>query len=369
MTILAEEALRRIRHLAQAIEPDSRWQQLCREVDPARMVRDVMSEQLTGAGREASEELRLRFPNGPTESRVRIPWETLAYRSARYQATRADLVANLSTGGYLVPTLNYTSAAQALMSMLVLGKLGATSISSVGPLNLPRVTGTPTPFWLSTEQTSITETDTTFGQVAYSPHMIGGYTEISRLLALQSMPDAGDVVANDLARKVGRSIEAAAFAGTGTAGQPHGLAGMANVNAVSGAAYALATGMTAATSTGDALTDDANPGWAANRNVASLLRQRQEFAGSSLTLWRGPLTWGTLHDFVAGSTSGVAASTAFFGNWKYLVVVDFAGGLAIDTNPYDQGNFQKGIVGLRCMATIDVAPVWPAAFTAVTGIT
>lgn len=348
---------------------DKRWLEMCRKLDPAQVIRQLRVENLNGFAKEVSDELDRRRPRSEGGS-AWIPWETLAYRSARARMsqTRADIVGSSSSGGYLVETMNFPTAASALMSMLVLGRLGATAVDATGPnLTLPKVTGSVSPIWLTAETTQVTESDQSFGQLALDPHTIGGYTEMSHLLTLQSRPDAGDVVALDLSRKIARVIEAAAFAGTGSAGQPHGIIGTTGVGAVSGASYALSTGMGVITGTGDALTDDANPGWVTNRSVASLLRQRQEFTGSPLTLWRGPLTWGQLHDFKAAGTSGVASGTALFGNWYFLILASWAGGLEISVNPF--ANFQQGIIGMRALATIDIGTVWPAAFAAVTGIT
>ena len=75
--------------------------------------------------------------------------------------------------------------------------------------------------------------------------------------------------------------------------------------------------------------------------------------------------------YPSAATSGMASGTAIFGNWRHLVLCDFAGGLEIALNPYGQpggGQFQAGIVGVRCMASVDVGLVWPAAFTTVTGV-
>jgi hypothetical protein len=52
-----------------------------------------------------------------------------------------------------------------------------------------------------------------------------------------------------------------------------------------------------------------------------------------------------------------------------MVVVDFGGGLDVAVNPYGTPNFQTGIIGVRCLATIDCAPIWPGAFSVVSNIT
>jgi HK97 family phage major capsid protein len=201
---------------------------------------------------------------------------------------------------------------------------------------------------------------------------------MSRLLTLQSNPDAGDVIATDLTRKIRRAIEAAAFNGSGINGQPKGILNTTGVGTVSGTSFALSTVASAVTDIGDALDPDMNPGWAASKATAILLRQRQEFTGGTRALWEGPATEGTIADYAAAASSGVPSATAIFGAWKYLTLVDFGGGLVVSVNPFggnaygggpDAANFQRGIIGMRFFAVLDVGVVWPSAFAAVTGVT
>jgi HK97 family phage major capsid protein len=345
------------------VAPDTAFARLCERVDPAEAIRDLTREKLLGANREVTQELDRIHPRTEGNS-VYIPWQTILHRTMRHYATRADIVGTSSAGGYLVQTLNLP-AAQALMALLVLGRLGATAVDSDGSnLNLPKVNSSATPYWLTTETTQASESDQTQGQLALTPHTVGGYTEMSRLLTIQSNPSAGDLVAADLSRKIGHEVENKAFAGSGAVGQPLGLSNNSGVNAGTGTSFALATAMTAATSIGDALGDSA--GFAVNRSVAATLRQRAELSGSSMTLWRGPLTFGTLADFPAAGTSGIASGAGFFGEWQHLVLANWAG-LQIAINPY--ANFQAGVIGMRCFATVDVGCVWPAAFVKYPSIT
>ena len=348
-------------------EADSRWLQLCRQVDPQRIIRNLTQEHISGPDKEASDELDRRHRRTEGNSAT-IPWECLALRSHRH-STRADVVGTSTAGGYLVPTLNTESDAQALLSMLILGQLGCTAVNSSANLNMPKVSTSASTYWLSTETTSLTESDQAFGQLALTPHTVGGYTEMSRLLVLQSSPDAGDVVATDLVRKVKRAIESAAFNGSGVAGQPHGLLGLTGINTTSGSTFALSTVATAVGDIGDALDTDTNPGWAAARSVAILLRQRQEFTNGTRTIWEGPATYGTLSSYNAAASSGVPSATAIFGAWRFLTLCDFGGGLVVSVNPFTPAsNFQQGIIGMRCFAVIDVGAVWPGAFTSVTSV-
>jgi HK97 family phage major capsid protein len=371
--VTPESALRAIRDVAATMDvpADSRWLRLCRQVDPQRVLRNLLDERVVGADREASDELDRQFrrtePNSAT-----IPWETLLYRTAQ---TRADVAGTSTAGGYLIETLNAQSAAASLLALLVLGRLGVTPLNSKANLSLPKVTGSSTPYWI-TENGAVTEADLSFGQLVLSPHLCGGYTEISRLLLQQSSPDASNVVTVDLVRRLKRFIEAACFNGTGVAGQPHGIVGTGGVTSASGASATLSTMCTAVGAIGDALDPDTNCGWAANRSVALTLRQRMEVATyGSVPLWRGPATFGQLIDYPAAASSGVPSGDAIFGAWAFSVLADFAGGLMVSVNPFggyggsDAGNFKAGITGIRILAAFDFGIVWPAAFSVLTAVT
>jgi predicted phage gp36 major capsid-like protein len=350
---------------AEQISPDSEWLKLCRRVNVQDAIAGLTRERVTGAAREASDQLARRLPlDSSGTNSLRLSWETLAW------ATR-DLQAGSGTGGgYLVSTLNTDDAAQSLLSMLVLGRLGVTAITSASNVSLPKVTANATAQWLPAETTQASESDPSFGQVNFSPHTVGAYTQISRLLTIQSRPDASALMARELMRRMRRVIEAAAFAGTGVNGQPHGIIGISGVNTVSGASFSLATACNAAQQTGDALDWDSRPGWCTDKATAFLLRQRGEVLGavnSFVPLWSGPETAAVLASYPGVATSGMPASTGIFGNWRHLVLCDFGGGLDVSLNPY--ANFATGGIGVRCMATVDVGLVWPSAFTVCAGVT
>jgi HK97 family phage major capsid protein len=277
---------------ASALAPDSSYLKLCKRINIAEAISNLTRERRTGAAAEASQELEKRRPLEQGNS-MRFPWQTLLYN------TRADIVGSSTAGGYMVPTLNTDTAAGSLLSMLMLGRLGCTPIDSSANLNLPKVASNATVNWLSTETTQATESDLGFAQVSYTPHTISGYTELSRQLAITSSPSASNLIANELMRRVRRAIEGAVFSGSGVNGAPHGLTNMAGVTQVSGTSFALSTAINCQTNAGDVLADDAGPGWAVNRAVAGLLRQRGEVLGavnSFVPLWRGALTWGELVD-------------------------------------------------------------------------
>ena len=160
------------------------------------------------------------------------------------------------------------SAARALLSLLILGKLGATAVNSTANLNLPRVSSSANTYWLTGETSALTESEQSFGQVS-SP-------SIRRLY--RNEPPVRDPILTrcgrhrrlPFVRKIKHTIEAAAFNGSGDAGQPHGIIGLTGVTTASGASATLSTFTTAVSQIGDALDVDSNPGWAVARSWRSL---------------------------------------------------------------------------------------------------
>lgn len=281
--------------------------------------------------------------------------------------TRADIVGTSSAGGYLVETINL-SFIELLRNRTVAFRLGATVLSGlVGNVNIPKQTGAATAYWLSSETTQITEVEQTFGQLSFTPHTIGGYTEISRLLLLQSSPDVEGIVNADLAAIVGIAVDQGVISGPGTGGAPHGIIGLTGVGT-----QAINTGTGSTTQLGDLLNMQATVGqanvvpvrggWAAPFQVSKLLRARNEFANTYSPLWYGSIWDGTVLGYPALASQQVAnASTTdlIFGDWAQVVVAEW-GVLEVEVNPY--ANFQAGIIGVRAIMTVDVGVRYPAAF-------
>ena len=149
-----------------------------------RAIGNMAHERRTGIEHEVSQDLQRthRAEHGG----IIVPWQVF---------TRADIVGSDSFGGYLVETLNL-DAVDALRPSTVAIQLGATVIPAPygANVNVPRQTGVGTASWLTNEQTTITESDQVFGQIASSPHTLAAYTEVSRLLTLQAAPSPAEFV-------------------------------------------------------------------------------------------------------------------------------------------------------------------------------
>lgn len=273
--------------------------------------------------------------------------------------TRADVVGTSSAGGYLVETINL-SFIELLRNRTVAFRLGATVLSGlVGNVNIPKQTGAATAMWLSTETTQITEVEQTFGQLALSPHTVGGYTEISRLLLLQSSPDVEGIVNADLAAIIGIAVDAGVINGAGTGGAPHGIVGLTGVGTGSVASATLSTLLTIQGTVGAANVVPVRGGWAGTFTVSAGLRGRVEFANTYSPIWYGSVWDGLMLGYPAIASNQIPSGDLIFGDWAQVVVAEW-GVLEVEVNPY--ANFQAGIIGVRALMTIDVGVRYPAAF-------
>lgn len=287
--------------------------------------------------------------------------------------TRADIAGTATLGGYLVQTTN-VGFIELLRNRAVAYRMGATQLSGlVGNVNVPKQTAAGTAFWLASETTQATEVEQTFGQMALSPHTVGAYTEISRLLLLQSSPDVEGIVNADLAAVAALAIDKGALSGSGTAGQPTGIANVSGVGVISGAAITAITypgQLQYQVAVANANVMPSRAGYATTPTIAALMMGKTRFANTNTPLWDGNL-WdangvGGVAGFPGMSSNQIPSQNIFFGDWNSVVVAEW-GVLEIEVNPY--ANFQAGIIGIRAMMTIDIGLRYPAAFAVSTTTT
>ena len=134
------------------------------------------------------------------------------------------LVGTATAGGNTVATdLLSGSFIDILRNAMVINGLGARMMTGlVGQVAIPKQTGSATAYWVA-ENTAPTESQQTFGQVTMTPKTVGGYTDISRRLLLQSSIAVESLVQTDLATVLGLAIQQAAINGSGASNQPSGL--------------------------------------------------------------------------------------------------------------------------------------------------
>jgi HK97 family phage major capsid protein len=280
-----------------------------------------------------------------------------------HQAQRDMTAAGSSGSAFLVSQDNLAgSFVELLRNQSVVMSLGATRLSGlVGNVTIPRQTGASTAYWLANENTQITESQPSLGQITLQPKNVAALTEISHQLMFQADPSAEQLVINDLSRVLALAADVAALRGSGTNGQPQGIVGTTGVGSFTTDGtntYADVVGAQEDVFAANAL----GPGCAyvADATSAALLMGRSRFASTDTPIWDGSLYQATMAGFPARASNQMGSSTMLFGLWPSLIIAEW-GVLEVMLNPYS--DFTRGLSAIRAWYTMDVALRYPAAFT------
>lgn len=305
---------------------------------------------------EASQEVARRTGrDGRTSSSFFLPYDV---------QTRDANVAG--TGQYLVAT-NNQSFIELLRNRMVAYQMGATRLSGlVGNVTIPKQTVGATAYWLASETTAITEGNQTFAQLALTPRTVGAYTQISRLLQLQSSPDAESLILSDLAKQVAIAADLATLYGTGTE-QPTGITQTASIGTLaSGTSFDMADILEFQTDVAANNALNSSFGYVTTAAIAALAMTRPTFTGSVDAIWKGNVLDGTMGGFKAMTSAQMTAATMLAGSWDTCVIGEW-GVLELAVNPND--NFAQGLTGLRAFFTMDVGVKYAGAWSYGTSLT
>lgn len=328
----------------------------------------LISEQYETAGHQRRAQRSIFVP--PAEIVRKLP---RTGQRAPYESTvtgsGAELIATEFRGDLWIDALRPRSIAL---------QLGAVPINGlVGDVQIPRLTGTSTGYWLTPGATSpaITESEATFdtpSPIKAVPCILGAYSTASRLLMQQTESNLADVIiSTDLTRTLATALDSAIFQGTGTGGLPTGITNTAGVNAVSGTTFANATAITAAAdvANANAIINRRALGWAAPSTVAALLMARMKVATYSYSpIWMGGIDAGTINDHPALSSNNLPAATAIFGDWSQVLVLTWGNApIEVEANPYQ--TFATGDVAIRAMMSANVVVRHGPSFSVVSTIT
>lgn len=335
------------------------------EYSTFKAIRAILNKDWSKAGLEleAHQAIQKRMGGNPlNEQTFFVPAEAQSIK--RHREVRDMTSAGASGSNYLVAT-DSVSFIDLLRNRSVCMRMGATRLTGLqGNVTIPKQTASAATTWLANEASTITEGQPTLGQLALSPKHIGAYTEISRLMALQSSPDAETLVMNDLAQAVATAADLAGLAGSGASGQPTGIINTAGIGSVTGTTIGYAGMLEFQTDIGNALAPSC--GYVTTAAVAALLAQRVKFTNTASPLWDGSLLDANVCGFRGMSSAQCPTADIIFGDWAQLVMAEW-GSLAIEVNPY--ANFQAGIVGVRAMYAMDIGIRIPSAFSLATTVT
>jgi HK97 family phage major capsid protein/HK97 family phage prohead protease len=329
-------------------------------------IRAVVDKNWSNAGfeLEASRAVAQKLGRMSDAHKFFVPFEV---QQSRAQGRRDLTAGTSSAGGYLVSTENM-SFIELMRNRSVVYNMGARRLAGlVGNVTVPKQSAAGTAVWLANEASTVTESAQTFGQMSLSPKTVGGYTEISRQLLLQSSPDAEGIVKTDLATICALAIDVGALRGSGASGEPQGIVGTSGVGSVTGTSLAAAgiLEFQSDVSAGNLLSGSC--GYVTTPAVAALLMARPELPSTGTTrLWQGNMLEGTLFNMRAMTSNQMSSATMLFGDFSQVVIGEW-GVLEIEVNPY--ANFQAGIVGVRALVSIDVGVRYGGAFSYASSIT
>jgi HK97 family phage major capsid protein len=272
-----------------------------------------------------------------------------------------------SAGGYLVNVQNM-GFIDILRNRSVAMAMGARVISGLqGQVMFPRQTGKASVTWQAGDNTSVSATQQTLGQLSMTPKTCVAITDVSEQLLSQSSPSAEAFVMADLASAVAiDGVDAAVIGGAGGA-QPLGIKNTTGITSGQDAATATYAKILAFPSTaGGSNAIRGNPGWVTNIAGAAVLMQKARFANTDTPLWTGNLLDGQLVGFRAMSSEQLAANNLIFGSWDEVIIGEWGVlELAIDTGGT---RFNAVQVGIRAIWIVDVLLRYPQSFVVSTNL-
>lgn len=305
--------------------------------------------------RRAQEEARFEFEasaaaqraNGTEARGLMIPTDVLRTWSKRDLNTTDDsaLIAQDYRGGDFIDVLrNASSVMQA----------GSTMLSGLkGNVTIPKKTAASSAGWISTEGGAASESEFTDGSVTMTPRTLGAFTDLTRLMMMQSSLDIEALVRDDLSRAIALAIDLGALQGSGSSGQPTGIKNVSGVNkptsfAAANPTFAEVVALETAVAEDNALLG--NLAYILPAGMYGALKTTAKASGQGLFVVEQP--GNTINGYRAIVSNQVTAGDLFFGNFADLLIGMY-GGLDILVDPYTASS--SGNVRIRALQTVDVA--------------
>ena len=342
-----------------------------------------------GFVRELSQEVERSGVKRTSERSFLIPYAALQKR-ATYVTSGA------TTGGNLVETeLRAEDFIESLKNNTLMIGMGVRTLPGlVGDVAIPRRSGNSTGYWLSSETTAITQSESTFDQISLSPKNYGVLSKYSRQTLLQATPGIEELIRTDLTNTVNIGVDLAILNGSGSSGQPTGIMQTSGIGSVAGGTNGAAITLENIIKLEEeVLVDNAggdNMGYVTNAKVLSALKQLRaggSAAGNGSFLWNTDLsgigrgaTPGVINGYrvgvsnqvpsnlTKGSTSG-ECSAVLFGDFSQALVGFWGSGMELAVSDSDGSDFTKALTSVRAITTLDVAVRQASAFAAILDVT
>lgn len=349
------------------------------------------SSREAGLVRELSREVEKSGISKTTERSFFVPFSALGGKRATYVTSGA------TTGGNLVQTdLLADEFIEFLRNNALMLQLGVRTMPGlVGNVAIPRRSGVASTYYLSTQTTAITQSESTFDQVTMSPKNLAALSKYSRQTLLQGTPGIEELVRRDLTDGINLAIDLGILNGSGSSGQPTGIMQTSGIGSVAmgtnGGAITVekVVDLESAVMQANGVVNAANVAYLTNYKVSAALKKLR--AGGSTTgdgpflvndqlnaIGRGPtpanlngyplaLTNQVPSNLTKGSSSGVC-SALVMGDFSQAMVGFWGNGLEITVGE-ESDDFAKALTSVRGIVTYDVAVRDPKSFAAILDIT
>ena len=342
-----------------------------------------------GYVRELSQEVERSGLKRSAERSFFVPFTALTKR-ATY------VTSGSTTGGNLVATDLYDQDfIEALRNQSKMMSLGVKALPGlVGDVAIPRRSGVSSTYYLSSETTAITQSESTFDQVQMVPKNLAALSKYSRQTLLTATPGIEELIRTDLTDGLNTAVDLGILNGAGSSGAPTGIMQTSGIGSV-------AIGTNGGAVTIEALVDleeqilidngnvSDNMAYVTNAKVLAELKKLRaggSASGDGSFLWntdpasigRGG-TPGSVNGYplavtnqvpsnlTKGSSSGVC-SAILMGDFSQCSVGFWGSGLEITVGE-ESDDFAKALTSVRGIITYDVAVRHAESFAACLDIT
>jgi len=229
---------------------------------------------------------------------------------------------------------------------------GATMLRGLqGNVVIPKKTAGASAGWIATEGSAASESEFTSGSVTMSPKVIGAFTDVTRLLLQQSSLDVENLIRDDLTKSIATAIDLGALAGSGSSGQPTGIANTSGINtttfAASNPTWAEIVAMESAVANDNALTGSL--GYICRPADFGTLKTTEKATGTAQFVVSPD---NSMNGYNVVRSNQVTSGDFYFGNFADLLIGMY-GGLDITVDPYALST--SGGVRIVALQTVDVA--------------
>lgn len=274
---------------------------------------------------------------------------------------KRDLTAAGTGTGLEWTTKKYGTFIEALTEEMFLPNFGLEVLPlSGGSLVMPKDTTGSTFGWATTETGDISESTPTTAQIEMTPKRGGTYVDISKTLQKQSAYSVDQIVINNLIAIIGEALQTAVFKGSGSSGEPTGIAATSGINSITGTSFTYATALQYVQKVLEAKVKSDNLAFFMIPEIWAALASREKVAGYP--------------QFIIGDDDKMrgyrckVTNLLYDATYQYIVFGDMSkvslglwDGVDLLVDPYV--NATKGLVRVYAHQYADVAVKYPGAFS------